>query len=54
MFLETQRDAEAHYHKRLELVGEKIGELTIACRMAQCGKPEFLGGSLIEAKKSGL
>ena len=27
---------------------------TMACRMAEWGKPGLLGGSLIEVKKSGL
>jgi hypothetical protein len=57
MFLETQRDAKAHYHKRSNTAPrtrKEVVGLTIACRMAQCGKPGLLGGSLIEAKKPGL
>lgn len=58
MFLDTQRDAKAHYHKRLDTVNteqvKKSPRLTIACRMAQWGKPGFLGGSLVEAKNLGL
>jgi hypothetical protein len=57
MFLETQRDAKAHYHKRSNpapTTRKEALELTIACRIAQWGKPGLLGGSLIEAKKPGL
>lgn len=56
MFLETQRDAKAHYHKRLALttINTARARLTIACRIAQWGKPGFFGGSLNEAKNLGL
>jgi hypothetical protein len=54
--LETQRDAEAHCHNWLKTVNAGQGKkvLTMACRIAQWGKPGFLGGNLIEARKSGL
>jgi hypothetical protein len=56
MFLETQRDAEVHYHKRLapQRPVRERSKPTIACRMAEWGNPGLLGGSFIEAKKSGL